>query len=1139
MATVTDRRVRRSAAKTEFQPVSKPRRRWRLLLTIGLGCILMAVALLPSLVSHSPLADWLIAQATMDLNGEASVGSVHLGWFSGPVLADVEIRDAQQRSLVQIQSVRAERSLLGLLWDSSELGRIHIDRPVLAVAYDGSSTNLEEVFASWFEDGESSSDISLELAVSEGTVRLTDVRTDKTWQVEQLELATTADTNERTPINLRASGRVADGQDAGRFAVELALNRTADRSDPLSAIEALEAEVENAPLEMFAPLLARSKTGLQLGGRLNAFAKCEVTGGNVQPEMSIQLTTVVDRFLLGGNALNGDQLALQRIEAGGRAAWRGSLVDIERLRIQTEVGNAVVSGRFNLADESVTNLLKSLAEQTYRIEAGVNLAALAAQLPNTLGLQEGLQIESGDATVVLESRQTGDTMRWDGRADVSRLSATRQGRQIHWPEPIHASLSASSNPQGFSLESLQCQAKYLRLDASGSPQRADGTLDFDLAGLADDASQLIDLGGLRLAGAGHGRFQWLRQPDQQFAVSGNLQIDQFELGLKGESSWADAKLRLNAEALGSIASSQTILQSAKLQLDVDEDRLTASLAEPLQDVTHASSYPVNLETEGELARWSARIAPLLPLEDWQMIGRIKASGRLDYASEATTLRNGKIHVEELTVRSPQVNFYDPEVDVLVGAARWVPSQSRIEIPSATLSGQTVGAGVEPLVVAWSAGELRELNGTVALKTSLDRVQQWTTATVTKPPVWMVRGALTARSTFRAEEGKAAFDADLSVEKFAARHQSGKEVSEAKVHLTARGQYDPAAQHVVLEKAKLESGLVGFDAGGTFDLAADTPRIDLDGQYTYDLVRLSELGRTHLGIPLFAAGRNASPFACHGPMSLAEVEATLGLNWTGAEIGGFQIGPGSLDAQMAGGALRTAPIQLDVSEGKMALTPHVTFSEQGSLLQVEAGRVADRIRISPRMCAGALQYIAPPLAGVATAEGTFSIDLEQCRIPLDDPAKGDLSGRMTVHAVSIAPGPLIRELATTLGFGKTAQLSRESTVPFRMVDGRVYHRDLELVFPEVTMRTFGSVGLDQSLALIVEMPIPDKWRTGHATLDRVVQNQTLRLPIGGSLQEPAIDRRELERQAGQFMQNAARNVLESQLNRQLERLLQPK
>ncbi len=1140
MATVTDRRIRPAPAKTETEAALRPRRRWRFLLVLAVGCLFTVIALLPTIASRSPLAHWLVSRATADLEGETSVGSIHLGWFSTPVLTDIEIRDSQQRSLLEVERIRAERSLLSLLLNSSKLGRIRIEKPVLSMVYDGEGTNLEQVFGKWLHGKSIEANSSAELAVAGGTVGLTDTRSGKSWQVNEIDLTAAIPADERSPVDLRASGNIADAEHAGRFALKLAVNRTAVRKDPLSAIEALEAELENTPLEMFAPLLARSMPGTELGGCLSAFAKCEVTGGSIQPEMAIQLTAVVDDFLLAGSAVHGDRLAIDRIEAGGRASWRGRLVDIERLRVQTELGNAVVSGGFNLGDESFTTLLKSLAEQTYRIEAGVNLATLAARLPNTLRLQEGLQLQSGDATIVLESRRSGDTMHWDGRADINRLSAERQGRQIRWPEPIHASLSASSNSQGLSLERLECQATHLQFNASGTPQRVDGSLSFDLAGLADEVSQLIDLGRLKMSGKGHGRFQWLRQTEQKYTADGDLQVDQFQLALGDEPGWSDAKLQLRGDAQGTIGStSQIAVQSGKVQLQIGDDQFTATLAEPVQDIAHAPSYPLSWTTEGDLARWSSRLGPVLPLGDWQMAGRLSATGRLDYAQEAATLRDAKIRVEEFSLRSQQLNFFDPDMELLVGMAKWLPAQNRIEVPSATFSGQTIGAGVEPMAVTWSDDNLTQLDGALAVRTTLDRIQQWATATVTEPPKWTLRGNLTARSTFRTVEEKTAFDGDVSVEQFQANHQSGKKLEEAKLRLTARGQYDPAAREILLSAAKLESGLVGADASGKLAFPGTSPRVDLDGQCQYDLVRLSELGRLHLGLPLFVAGRDTSPFSFHGPLSPAEATAGLELRWTGAEIAGFLIGPGEVKAQMAGGAVHANPIEIDVSEGRMALRPQVTFSPAGSVLQIESGRVAERIRISPRMCAGALQYIAPPLAGVATAEGTFSIEMEQCSIPLDAPEKGDLSGRMTVHAVSIGPGPLIRELATALGFGRTAQLSRESTVPFRLVDGRVYHRDLELVFPEVTMKTYGSVGLDQSLALIVEMPIPDKWRTGNQTIDSIVQNQALRLPIGGSLMEPSIDRRELERQAGKFMQGAVQNVLEKQLNRQLERLLQPK
>jgi translocation and assembly module TamB len=122
----------------------------------------------------------------------------------------------------------------------------------------------------------------------------------------------------------------------------------------------------------------------------------------------------------------------------------------------------------------------------------------------------------------------------------------------------------------------------------------------------------------------------------------------------------------------------------------------------------------------------------------------------------------------------------------------------------------------------------------------------------------------------------------------------------------------------------------------------------------------------------------------------------------------------------------------------------------------------------------------------------------------------------------------------LGRASPAVLRRESVVPFRMVGGRVYHQGLELIFPDLTIRTHGSVGLDQTLAIMAEMPVPPKW-LGNNVLGSALKNQTIRLPIGGTLSKPMIDRRELERVSRQFVRDAARNVLLEELQKQLERL----
>ena len=181
-----------------------------------------------------------------------------------------------------------------------------------------------------------------------------------------------------------------------------------------------------------------------------------------------------------------------------------------------------------------------------------------------------------------------------------------------------------------------------------------------------------------------------------------------------------------------------------------------------------------------------------------------------------------------------------------------------------------------------------------------------------------------------------------------------------------------------------------------------------------------------------------------------------------------------------------------------------------------------------------EYIAPVLAEVTSAQGAFSIDLDGCRIPLTDPAKGDIAGKFIIHSIEVSPGPLIKEFAVLMGKETPAKLRKEGVVPFRMVNGRIYHQNMELIFPDFTIQTYGSVGLDQTVAIMTEMPVPPKWLENNP-LASTLRNQTIRLPIAGTLQKPQIDRATMDQLSKQFIRNAAKNVIEDQLSKGLDRL----
>jgi hypothetical protein len=129
------------------------------------------------------------------------------------------------------------------------------------------------------------------------------------------------------------------------------------------------------------------------------------------------------------------------------------------------------------------------------------------------------------------------------------------------------------------------------------------------------------------------------------------------------------------------------------------------------------------------------------------------------------------------------------------------------------------------------------------------------------------------------------------------------------------------------------------------------------------------------------------------------------------------------------------------------------------------------------------------------------------------------------------------LGAVLGRASQSQIASETAIPFRMTQGRVYHRDLTLALGDLTVRTYGSVGLDQTLSMVAEMPIPAQWQTGGLA-QAALKNQTIQLPITGTLRQPKIDRTALDQLNRQVLQNAARNVIEDQINKQLPGLLRP-
>jgi len=425
----------------------------------------------------------------------------------------------------------------------------------------------------------------------------------------------------------------------------------------------------------------------------------------------------------------------------------------------------------------------------------------------------------------------------------------------------------------------------------------------------------------------------------------------------------------------------------------------------------------------------------------------------------------------------------------------------------------------------------ELAGTVNYQGDAGRIRQWF-ADPRMPSLWRLAGQLKGSAEFQQTAGVVHGTTTAEQPNLPDVDSAGKQIQEPLVRHVAQGDYDSQSKTIQLSRCELTSSALTAAIGGRF-APVNGQNTQLEGKVNYDLDRLTLLLSPCLGPDIRIAGRGSSSASYHGPFSLAEGSAALTLHWDGANLYGFPLGPADIKATMANGAVQIDPLDVALSGGTVHLAPRVQLTSNPMVLSLPKGPLAQRIQINTAMCGSGLQYVAPALAGATNAQGTFSIDLDDCRIPIGDLKKANITGRLTVHSMVVAPGPMIHQLATFLNREAPAQLKRESVVPFQMVDGRVYHKNLQLEFPDITICSSGWVDVvGKTLEITVQMPVPPKWQAGNNMLSDAMRNQTIVVPLHGTLAKPTVDQKVVANLTAQFMKKAAGNVIEGELNRLL-------
>ncbi len=1154
MSTTTTHRRRNLTEQAAFVPEPPARksrlRRWVL---IGLAALVL-LWFLPAIVARTPIVGWAIDSAAADLNGQATVEAVSLGWLSPIRVRGLSVTDEQQQQVMEVPRAESSRTLAGLLFSRSRLGTFRLIEPKLAVSFQNGTSNIEQVLAAYFEPSDESAPVvDLALEIVDGSVTVTDVDRGRSWNVEKLQVALRVPGNNE-PMELKASGVVADPRQPGRFDVTLtmpladppatdslrkSLSESAEAGEapteaPSTAAIVFGLDSEAMPLALFEPLLGRISPGTRIGGLLTGGVDVTL-GGKAGSKRHATGKLLARDFHLAMPAMGSDQIRLANVKLDCDASSQGTELVITRSSVECDLGNAAIVGSIDLGEESLAAMPGSLARQPLQLEGVVDLAQLAAMLPGTLQLRPETKVTSGQVRFTLENRRGESGMAWQGQLVSSELKALDGGREVAWEKPVSIDFAAHETADGPPAGELRCQSDFLKLHAVGTTRQFSADASFNLNRLAEQLGQFVDLGRLGLGGEGWSRFTWRQTPEGAFETEIELHVSKLNVAIPNRQPWREPELVLFGKGSGRTDfGTDTQVETASVQVVAGAERLEARLVRPVLELRDGGSWPVAIQMQGELANLPPRMALVGDLRDYPMAGRYDLAGQVTVSRQAIHAAETALRVDALDLTLPGMRIVEPQAQLeLTGV--WDHQAAQLTLAQTTLRTTSLAAATQDLAMTLAEGGF-QLTGSVAYQGQLRSMQRWMPDAAEAS--WQLDGRLTGTSRFECSGGKTHGVIEAEIQDLQVTGAEGRPFRDPRLQLAGRGSYDSATNAIVLDGLKLTSQTVAVDGHGGVNMSGDAAVMQFAGRMEYDMRQLSALLEPYVGAGVELVGRHSSPLAFAGPLDLQHARGNAALAWQQGGVYGFPVGPGELKVQLREGVLAADPLAVALGQGQLRLEPKLHLAPGPMVLTLEPGSQASQVQITPAMCASGLMYIAPVLAGVTTAQGAFSIELDRCRVPIDNPSDGDVAGRMIVHSVEVGPGPLIREMAILLAREAPARLRRESVVPFRLAGGRVHHKDLELIFPDVTIRTEGSVGLDQSLAIVASLPVPPKWLTND-TLRAAFQGQEIRIPVGGTLSSPKLNRAELDAWNRRILENAAQNVIRNQVDRGLDRLFGPR
>ena len=1015
----------------------------RTILVVLVLCLLivLGIAALPSLVGSRRMQSALRERVNEGLTETQHVSweRVRLGWFGRQRIENLVYQD--DGISVSVDSISIEKGLASLIGRNIAFGMLEVERPQIRITlpevpphdpdpvvpdvrpyrprererreYPPTDEKLPDVVVAEHVPFRLPVNFRGNMQVQNGslTVRNAAGTKESVWQDMDMHVSLADGLREAIDMQLTAKQPHEAGIGEVALSTSLHLLQADGSFDVESFLADMSLALENIHIGSFAWIPHELADAPMLEGKLHTKLEASIFGVD---QLSIDYQTQIHDALVYGGALGEDRLELGNIETEAKVLWRDQALRVDAMRVDNVLLQLQGEGAleaFGRATYPVGNM---------RLDMKADIARTLMQLPNTVPLHEGIELDAGMLLLDALLESDGENLAFSGNMTLPHVQMRRDALELDIEELLQSQFAIKLSEAGPVVDELKLQTPFAEIEGSGDldSMRIRGDLDLDAA--REMAAQFVDMGSQIMEGritiAGH--LETRAADTRSFEVT--TELPGIRYGVSEDQVFAlDA---VHIDTRGNIhfeTDTFDPLRVSELRLIFRSEPAQFSATVPEMDLqTVLPAFPVaSLQWDLDLAKLEATLSSAgIWQDDIRMEGIFKGATSVSLQKDILAVSPFEGNLTNLRFKADEMEWDEPAVTI-----RWA---GKLHLPPAALDAMITNGVVESAALSLQLPEARFFIPEDAL------------------PVVEVRDAV--------------LKSDLGALAPLIQATTGAPIEldgESRTSISWRSPISPVWEEMVRE------------GQGTGEIRV--PRVKAYGMLATNVVTTmqAEGGLVHL-------------------------------------------------------ALDTA-----VNEGRVVMDPVLDVTgEEAFLIIPDDSHVIQNVVLTDEMATELLGLVHPLLRGSTVLGGIVNLTLETCRIPLSETGvKGaDLRGSFLLRDLELEARDALARVMETARLRSQRVKVDEQRIAFYVQEGRIHPTPLEFSVSGYALSLAGSVGLDSSLDYKVAVPVSSELVGREAY--RLLDGQTLALPIRGTVTRPEIARDAFARAVGEMAKEAATDAV---------------